>query len=297
MNGTTKPQAGRALGRALRCVGRSRPASRDDAHWEDAATRGYEIRRWEAGPRAHLIVASGELDLNAAPAMRQALESLAASGRHHLVIDMSGATFVDSAMIGALSGHVRQARHTGGSLTVVCSDENVLRTLRIAGLEREVEVLARLSDAVLARVTTMPRPHPSSKLLAAPRTQTLKLVAHPSQLAFARGFVTAAGRRAGLDPRQQYDLALAANEALANAIEHGIPFRDGSIELWVEERRSSLTVGIRNRGAFVLEPLPPDPLYERGRGLRLMRHSVDKISLQHDNEETTVELSITRQVA
>jgi anti-sigma B factor antagonist len=229
--------------------------------------------------------------------MRQALASLAAIGRDHLVIDMSGATFVDSAMIGVLAGHVRQARRAGGSLTIACSNENVLRTFQVAGLEREVEILGGLTDAALERVTTMPRPHPSSKLLAAPRTQTLKVLAHPSQLAFARGFVTAAARRAGLDPRKQYDLALAAHEALANAIEHGIPGRDGSIELWVDERRSSLTVGVRNRGAFVLEPLPPDPLHERGRGLRLMRHSVDRISLQHENAQTTVELSIMREVA
>jgi anti-anti-sigma factor len=293
MNGFRRTQRGRAP----HCVGRSRSEPCTEARWTEQTTLGYEIRRWEDGPRAHLIVASGELDLNAGPAMRQTLAALAAAGRKHLVIDMSGATFVDSAMIGVLAAHVRQARGAGGSLTVACSNENVLRTLRIAGLEREVQIVAALSDAVLERVVTMPRPHPSSKLLAAPRIQTLKVLAHPSQLAFARGFVTAAARRAGLDPRKQYDLALAAHEALANAIEHGIPGRDGSIELWVDERRSSLTVGVRNRGAFVLEPLPPDPLYERGRGLRLMRHSVDAISLQHENAQTTVELSIARQAA
>jgi serine/threonine-protein kinase RsbW len=143
----------------------------------------------------------------------------------------------------------------------------------------------------------MPRPHPSSPLLTAPRTQTLRLPPDPCELAFARGFVGAAARRAGFDPRRQYNLALATSEALANAIEHGAPCLDGSIELWVDERRSSLTVGVRNRGEFVLEPLPPDPLYERGRGLRLMRHMVDEISLRHENAVTTVELSIVHPAA
>jgi anti-sigma regulatory factor (Ser/Thr protein kinase) len=179
----------------------------------------------------------------------------------------------------------------------VCSNENVLRTLRVAGLDREMQILGGLSETVLERVTTMPRPHPSSKLLAAPRTQTLRLAPDASQLAFARGFVTAAARRMGLDPLQQYNLALATNEAVANAIEHGAPCRDGSIELWVDEQGSSLTVAVRNAGPFVLEPLPADPLYERGRGFRLMRHSVDGISIQHENEQTTVKLSIARRVA
>jgi anti-sigma regulatory factor (Ser/Thr protein kinase) len=104
----------------------------------------------------------------------------------------------------------------------------------------------------------------------------------------------AAARRAGLDPRQQYDLALAAHEALANAIEHGHHSRDGSIEMWVDERGAALTVGVRNRGDFTLEPLPPDPLHERGRGLRLMSHLVDEIRLENENALTSVQLSIRR---
>jgi anti-anti-sigma factor len=226
--------------------------------------------------------------------MREALASLVALGHSHLVIDLSGASFIDSAMIGVLVGQLRQQPDGSGSLAVVCSNENVVRTLEVAGLAREIQILGALSDAVLERVATMPRAHPSSKLMAAPRTQVLRLVPHASQLAFARGFVVAAARRAGLDPQQQYNLALAASEALANAIEHGLPCRDGSIEMWVDERRGALTVGVRNRGEFVLEPLPADPLYERGRGLRLMRHMVDAISVEHENAQTTVRLSIPR---
>jgi anti-anti-sigma regulatory factor len=33
----------------------------------------YEIRNWEAGPHAHVVTASGELDLHAAPALRETL--------------------------------------------------------------------------------------------------------------------------------------------------------------------------------------------------------------------------------
>lgn len=254
----------------------------------------YEIHHWEAGPKAHVVGASGELDLNAAPSMRATLKALAARGRTHLVIDMTDATFIDSAMIGVLAGYIHDSRDGAGSLVVVCSNENILRTFEIAGMGRELEIIGALSDAVVERVVTMPRPHEHSKLLAAPRTQALKLAPDPSELAFARGFAVAAARRVGFDPQQQYDLAVATNEAVANAIEHGRPCRSGSIEMWVDEGRTSLTVGVRDGGDFVLEPLAADPLRERGRGLRLMSQMVDEMSVQRENDETVVRLTISR---
>src|SRR3954471_13117867 len=244
----------------------------------------YEIRHWETGPNTHVVLASGELDGHAAPSMREALRSLLALGRYHLVIDMSGATFIDSAMIGVLAGHLRRLRGGVGSLAIVCSDENVLRTLEVGGIDREVQILAALSDSAVEKLAMLPRVHDHSKLLSAPRTQTLRLRPEPSQLALARGFAIAAARRAGLDPRQQYNLAVAANEAVGNAIQHGRPCPSGSVEMWVEEEDGeALTVGVRNGGAFPLEPLDADPLRENGRGLKLMSQMVDRISLQREN--------------
>ena len=226
--------------------------------------------------------------------MRETLSSLAASGRAHLVIDMSEATFIDSAMISVLAGHLRRTRGGAGSLAVVCSDENILRTLAIAGIDRELQILTELSDTVIEKVATLPRLHEHSRLLPAPQVRELMLPPDASELALARGFAIAAARRAGLDPRRQYNFAVATNEAVANAIEHGRPCPSGSIELWVDEQPSTLTVGVRNGGDFVLEPLPADPLHERGRGLRLMGHMVDAIALEHEGSLTVVRLTMNR---
>jgi anti-anti-sigma factor len=254
----------------------------------------YEIRRFETGAKAHVVVASGELDLHAARCMRETLGAQAAAGRTHLVIDMSGATFIDSAMIGVLAGYLREWRNGAGSLVVVCSDENVLRTLEIAGIDRELQILGSLSDAVIEKVATLPRPHRHSKLLAAPQSRTLLLPPEASELALARGFAIAAARRVGLDPRRQYNLAVATNEAVANAIQHGRPCPSGSIEMWADESTKALTVGVRNGGSFILDPLPPDPLHESGRGLRLMSQMVDEISVQREHGLTVVRLLVRR---
>jgi anti-anti-sigma factor len=240
------------------------------------------------------VVASGELDLHAAPFMRQTLSSLLAGGRTHLIIDMSGVTFIDSAMIGVLADHLRQTREGVGSLAVVCRSGNVIRTLEVAGIAGELQILDTLSDRAVKKVAALPRIHQHSQLVAAPRTRTLELPPLASELAVARSFAVAAARRAGLDPQKQYDLAVATNEAVANAIQHGTPGPSPSIELWVDGGRDSLTVGVRNSGDFILEPLPPNPLREGGRGLRLMSQLVDAISVKCANAQTVVELSIRR---
>jgi anti-sigma B factor antagonist len=84
----------------------------------DALT--YEVRHWEAGPQAHVVTASGELDLHAAPALRETMLQLIELGRTEVVVDMSEATFVDSTVIGVLTGRLRELREVNGSLSIVC---------------------------------------------------------------------------------------------------------------------------------------------------------------------------------
>jgi anti-sigma B factor antagonist len=254
----------------------------------------YEVRHWETGAKSHVVLASGELDRDAAPSMRETLRHLVALGRTHLVIDMSAATFIDSAMISVLAAHLRQTRGGVGSLAIVCANENILRTLEVGGIDREIQILAALSDAAVEKVAMMPRVHDHSRLVAAPGTQRLRLRPDASELAVARAFAIAAARRAGLDPRQQYNLAVATNEAVANAIQHGRPCPGGSLEIWVEEGGGALTVGVRSGGDFVLAPLSPEPLREGGRGLRMMGQMVDRIAIERENGQTVVRLTVER---
>jgi len=110
----------------------------------------YEVQSWEAGPLAHVVAASGELDLNAAPALRETIVRLTELGRMHLVIDMGEATFVDSTVIGVLAGRLKALRGASGSLTLVCRNENVLRTFEIAGMERVFAIHYTLTEALAA---------------------------------------------------------------------------------------------------------------------------------------------------
>jgi anti-sigma B factor antagonist len=110
----------------------------------------YEVRSWEAGPQARVVTASGELDLNAAPALRETLIRLIELGQVDLIVDLGEATFIDSTVIGVLVGRLNALRKLGGSLVLVCQNENVLRTFEIAGITRALAVHATLTEALAA---------------------------------------------------------------------------------------------------------------------------------------------------
>jgi anti-sigma B factor antagonist len=77
---------------------------------------------------------SGELDLEAAPALKAALMELIEEGQVDIVVDLTDTTFLDSTALGVLAGRFRELRSHGGSLAVICSNQNVLNTLEIAGV-------------------------------------------------------------------------------------------------------------------------------------------------------------------
>jgi anti-sigma B factor antagonist len=254
-------------------------------------TQTYEIRSWAAGPITHVVAASGEIDLHAAPALRETLASLAGQGRRNIVLDMSGATFMDSTAIGVLAGHVRTAGSVGGTLTVAGANENVARILDVSGIARALAICDTLDDAVELRPPLRPLEIAESTHGCVPRTLELHVSPKASELARVRGFAAAAAFRFGLDPRERHNFMVAASEAVTNAIEHGRPCGDQTIQLWVTEEDGTLTLGVRDAGEFQLEPLPADPLPEGGRGLKLMSHLVDSVRLSRTDGHTHVELS------
>ncbi|MEA2451276.1 MAG: Histidine kinaselike ATPase domain [Thermoleophilaceae bacterium] len=125
----------------------------------------------------------------------------------------------------------------------------------------------------------------------------LRLWPVPSELARARAFAGAAGRRFGLGEQERRDFELAASEAVANAIEHGEPCFDGAIHIWTTETDNVLGFGVRNAGEFVVRSLSDDPLAERGRGLFLMSSLVHSVALSQSTDHVVVELRVLRPVA
>ena len=86
------------------------------------------------------IAAGGELDMFAAPALRDALEEALEASVPRVLLDLADATFVDSTTIGTLLGASKRLRESGSRLQLHCTNRNILRTFEIAGLERVIDV-------------------------------------------------------------------------------------------------------------------------------------------------------------
>jgi anti-sigma B factor antagonist len=92
----------------------------------------------------------GEIDAYAAPQLRERVTGLAGNGTVHIIADLRGAGFLDSAGLGALVGSLKALRACGGSLTLVASTGRVLQVLRITGLSDAFALHSCVADAILA---------------------------------------------------------------------------------------------------------------------------------------------------
>ena len=97
--------------------------------------------------RAGVIVAEGEIDLAAAPRLREAMTDHLAAGRVHLLMDLTSVTFIDSTGLGVLVGAAKKTGGLGGSLRIVCTNDRVLRLLAITGISRSMTVLPTVEEA------------------------------------------------------------------------------------------------------------------------------------------------------
>jgi anti-sigma regulatory factor (Ser/Thr protein kinase) len=119
----------------------------------------------------------------------------------------------------------------------------------------------------------------------------LALPADPSHLGRARSFIDATAAAAGFGEEERYQITMAVNEAVANALEHGVPCRGGTVHLGAEIEAQRLSFYVRDCGEFALVADPhPGGIAERGRGFALMHLLMDDVQLQTDGQ-TEVRLS------
>jgi anti-sigma B factor antagonist len=94
----------------------------------------FEVTTTRPGPGAAIVRIAGDLDLYSSPEVAHALTSL--PGVRHVLVDLTGLTFVDSAGISTILAAERRLRAGGGSLSLLVDDLNVLRVLEVTGLDR-----------------------------------------------------------------------------------------------------------------------------------------------------------------
>jgi len=97
-----------------------------------------------------VVAAAGEIDVAAAPMLRERLVDLISSGSHQVVLDLENVDFIDSTGLGVLVGAVRRARAEDGDLRIVCTNSRLLRIFGITGLDEVFTIDASVDGAISA---------------------------------------------------------------------------------------------------------------------------------------------------
>jgi anti-sigma regulatory factor (Ser/Thr protein kinase) len=81
-------------------------------------------------------------------------------------------------------------------------------------------------------------------------------------------------------------ITLACQEACANAVEHAYGLDEATFDVAARHDEGDVEVTVRDTGHW-----RPPRGHNRGRGLGLMRHLVDQVDVEHDEDGTTVRLT------
>ena len=95
-----------------------------------------------------VVAASGEIDVAAAPVLRDRLVQLIADGTTQVVVDLENVDFIDSTGLGVLVGAVRRARSSDGDVRLVCTNSRILKIFGVTGLDEVFVIAGTVADAV-----------------------------------------------------------------------------------------------------------------------------------------------------
>ena len=110
----------------------------------------FQIQDEQIDQQTHLIKLGGEVDLYTAPEFKERMVRLIDDGKKQIVVDLTDATFIDSTTLGVLVGGVKRLRPAGGSLALVCTDQNIGKIFEITGLDRVFAIHATRDEAIEA---------------------------------------------------------------------------------------------------------------------------------------------------
>lgn len=108
----------------------------------------FDVNTEKLSDEQYVISLAGEVDLYTAPEFKQQLLEVIDQGGRDVVVDLSNTTFIDSTTLGVLVGGVKRLRPAGGSLALVCTDENITKIFEITGLDRVFPIHSSRDEAL-----------------------------------------------------------------------------------------------------------------------------------------------------
>ncbi|MDQ3661654.1 MAG: STAS domain-containing protein [Actinomycetota bacterium] len=105
---------------------------------------GIEVRRLNSFA---VVDVKGEVDVYTAPKLREQLIELVSEGSHDIVVNLEGVDFLDSTGLGVLVGALKRVKAHDGGLTLVCTQDKILKIFKITGLTKVFPIYNSVEDA------------------------------------------------------------------------------------------------------------------------------------------------------
>jgi len=92
----------------------------------------------------------GEIDMYTAPRLRELVIDPVSRGSYQLVVNLDKVGFLDSTGLGVLVGGLKRVRVHDGWLDLVCTQQRILKILRITGLTEVFGIYETADQAIAA---------------------------------------------------------------------------------------------------------------------------------------------------
>jgi anti-sigma B factor antagonist len=110
----------------------------------------FAIQRETLTAGLRIVVVRGELDLFAAPELKEAISLALTDDARDLIVDLTRTVFIDSSGLAVLMLAMKRAQSLDGRLVVVDAGGSVARTFRVAGLDQILTIVTSREAALAA---------------------------------------------------------------------------------------------------------------------------------------------------
>ncbi len=97
---------------------------------------------------ATVLTLRGEIDVYTASRLRQSILDLVEAGTPHIVVDMARVDFLDSTGLGVLVEGLKRVRSREGTLSIVATQEKILKIFDITGLNKAFPIYGSVEEAI-----------------------------------------------------------------------------------------------------------------------------------------------------
>jgi anti-sigma B factor antagonist len=94
-----------------------------------------------------LVDVKGEIDVYTAPKLREKLIELVSQGSYDVVVNLEGVDFLDSTGLGVLVGALKRVKAHDGSLSLICTQDKILKIFKITGLTKVFSIHSSEAEA------------------------------------------------------------------------------------------------------------------------------------------------------